>query len=164
MPSSTLGTIAAWAASIHRNDAPAITAARKASGGKLGNPTNSREAGDIGRTTLVALADQQARSLVPALRAIQAEGILSIGAITLTFNERKVPTPRGSRRHVSSITKGILELNVKDGSELMNRLVREFTELYKTHVIVQPASDDEGVLSEAPNIELRHFAASEALV
>ena len=60
--------------------------------------------------------------------------------------------------HVSSIHKGILELDVHDGSELMNRLVREFTDLYKKHVIVQPASDEEGVLSEAPNIELRHFA------
>jgi len=81
----------------------AALAVRKANGSKLGNPTNIREAGDIGRTTLVATADQQARSLVPALRAIQAEGILSIGAITRAFNERKVPTPRGSRWHVSSI-------------------------------------------------------------
>ena len=53
--------------------------------------------------TLVAAADRQARSLVPARRAIQAEGILSIGAITRAFNERKVPTPRGSRWHVSSV-------------------------------------------------------------
>jgi len=66
--------------------------------------------------------------------------------------------------HVSSIHKGILELDVHDGSELMNLLVREFTDLYKKHVIVQPASDEEGVLSEAPNIELCHFAATEALV
>jgi hypothetical protein len=81
----------------------AALAVRKANGSKLGNPTNIREAGDIGRTTLIATADQQARSLVPALRAIQAEGILSIGAITRAFNERKVPTPRGSRWHVSSV-------------------------------------------------------------
>jgi hypothetical protein len=66
--------------------------------------------------------------------------------------------------HVSSIHKGILEFDPRDGSELMSRLVREFTELYKRHVIVQPASDEEGVFSEAPNIELRQFAASEALV
>ena len=82
----------------------AALAVRKANGSKLGNPTNIREAGDIGRKTLVATADRQARSLVPALRAIQAEGILSIGAITRAFNDRKVPTPRGSRWHVSSIT------------------------------------------------------------
>ena len=81
----------------------AALAVRKANGSKLGNPTNIREAGDIGRTMLVATADQQARSLVPALRAIQAEGILSIRAITRAFNARKVPTPRGSRWHVSSV-------------------------------------------------------------
>jgi hypothetical protein len=66
--------------------------------------------------------------------------------------------------HVSSIHKGILEFDPRDGSEVMNRLVGEFTKLYKKHVIVQPADDEEGVLLEAPNIELRQFAASEALV
>lgn len=66
--------------------------------------------------------------------------------------------------HVASIHKGILEVDVRDGSALMNRLVKEFGDLYKKHVILEPASDEEGVLSEAPNIELRSFAASEALV
>lgn len=43
----------------------AALAVRKASGSKLGNPVNLRQAGDIGRTTLVATADQQARISSP---------------------------------------------------------------------------------------------------
>ena len=51
--------------------------------------------------TLVAAADRQARGLVPALRAIQAEGILSIGAITRAFNGRllRAFTYRGNFRY-----------------------------------------------------------------
>ena len=37
--------------------------------GKLGNPRNIREAGEIGRASLVAAADENARALLPALRA-----------------------------------------------------------------------------------------------
>ena len=43
-------------------------------------------------------ADERARSLLPLLRALRAEGTISIGAIT-ALNERKVPPPRGERWH-----------------------------------------------------------------
>jgi DNA invertase Pin-like site-specific DNA recombinase len=45
----------------------AVLAIRKASGGKLGNPTNIREAGNDGRASLIEAADANARSLLPVL-------------------------------------------------------------------------------------------------
>jgi hypothetical protein len=76
---------------------------RKATGAKLGNPSNIREAGAIGRTALINSADEQARSMLPILRTLRAEGALTIGAVTRSLNERKVPTARGSRWHISSV-------------------------------------------------------------
>ena len=81
----------------------AALAVRKASGSKLGNPINIREAGEIGRTALATVADDHARSLLPLLRALRAEGTITIGAIMRSLNERRIPTPRGSRWHVSSV-------------------------------------------------------------
>src|SRR5687767_7127259 len=81
----------------------AALAIRKATGAKLGNPTNIQQAGEIGRSTLVEGADDHARSLLPLLRTLNAEGTITIGAITRSLNERKIPTPRGSRWHVSSV-------------------------------------------------------------
>src|SRR5215208_814402 len=81
----------------------AALAIRKASGTKLGNPSNFREAGEVGRSSLIATADEHARSMLPLLRSLRAEGAITIGAITRSLNERKVPTARGSRWHVSSV-------------------------------------------------------------
>jgi DNA invertase Pin-like site-specific DNA recombinase len=81
----------------------AALAIRKASGSKLGNPTNIRVAGDIGRATAIAGADDHARSLLPLLRSLRAEGAVTIGAVTRSLNDRKVRTARGSRWHVSSV-------------------------------------------------------------
>src|SRR3954451_4620672 len=67
----------------------AALAVRKARGGRLGNPTNIREAGEIGRTSLVAVANEQARALMPLLRTLRTEGTVTIGAITRSLNERK---------------------------------------------------------------------------
>src|ERR1700742_5010213 len=67
----------------------AALAARRARGGVLGNPTNIREAGEIGRASLVEAADEHARSLLPILRTLRAEGTITIGAITRSLNERK---------------------------------------------------------------------------
>ena len=36
-------------------------------------------------------------------RALRNEGVTTIGAITRSLNERRIPTPRGSRWHVSSV-------------------------------------------------------------
>ena len=81
----------------------AALAIRKATGTKLGNPINIREAGSSGRASLIASADESARSLLPLLRALRAEGTITIGGVTRALNERKIPTARGSRWHVSSV-------------------------------------------------------------
>jgi DNA invertase Pin-like site-specific DNA recombinase len=82
----------------------AALAVRKAGGSKLGNPINIREAGDIGRATLAVAADDHARNLLPVLRALRAEGTITIGAVTRALNERKIATARGTQWHVSSVS------------------------------------------------------------
>jgi DNA invertase Pin-like site-specific DNA recombinase len=82
----------------------AALAVRKASGSKLGNPTNIAEAGNVGRATMAAVADQHARSLLQVLGTIRNEGSITLAAITAALNERRVPTPRGARWHVSSVS------------------------------------------------------------
>ena len=81
----------------------AALAVRKASGTRLGNPTNLMDAGDLGRAASKAAADAYARGLLPLLGAIKAEGAQTIGAITAALNQRKIPSPRGARWHVSSV-------------------------------------------------------------
>jgi DNA invertase Pin-like site-specific DNA recombinase len=81
----------------------ASLAVRKATGAKLGNPTNIRQAGDSGRASLISAADDQARGMLSLLRTLRAEGTITIGAVTRALNEREVPTARGSQWHVSSV-------------------------------------------------------------
>jgi DNA invertase Pin-like site-specific DNA recombinase len=81
----------------------AALAVRKATGAKLGNPSNIREAGQIGRTTLIETADDHAKSMLSILRTLRSEGMITIGAVTRSLNERRIPTERGSRWHVSSV-------------------------------------------------------------
>src|SRR5947209_6407966 len=90
-------------ASADRGEDKAALAIRKASGAQLGNPTNIREAGQLGRAALLAAADAHAQTLLPALRAIRAEGAITIRTITRAPNERQIPAQRGSRWHVSSV-------------------------------------------------------------
>ena len=61
------------------------------------------DAGDRGRAAAKAAANEHARSLLPLLRAMRAEGVQSIGAITAALNERKIPSARGTIWHVSSV-------------------------------------------------------------
>jgi DNA invertase Pin-like site-specific DNA recombinase len=81
----------------------AAPAVRKSMGAKLGNPSNIRVAGEVGRIALINAADEQARSMLPILRILRAEGAITIGAVTRSLNERKIPTTRGSRWHISSV-------------------------------------------------------------
>src|SRR5947207_342828 len=60
----------------------AALAIRKASGTKLGNPSNIREAGETGRTSLIEAADEHAKGLLPLLRTLRAEGTITIGGVT----------------------------------------------------------------------------------
>jgi hypothetical protein len=41
--------------------------------------------------------------MLPILRTLRAEGMITIGAITRSLNDRRIPTARGSRWHVSSV-------------------------------------------------------------
>ena len=87
-------------ASLHPKAALAV---KKAPGARLGNPINIREAGNTGQESLIAAADANARSLLLVLRALRAEGTVTIGGVTRALNERKIPVPRGDRWHVSSV-------------------------------------------------------------
>jgi DNA invertase Pin-like site-specific DNA recombinase len=68
----------------------AALAVRKVSGGRLGNPTKIRAAGDLGRVSLVAAADAHAQTLLPLLRTLRTEGAISIGATTRSLNDRRI--------------------------------------------------------------------------
>src|SRR3954471_19364432 len=84
---------------ISERTKPAL-AIRKASGSKPSNPTNIREAGDLGRTVATAGANDYARSFLPLLGSLRAEGAITVSAFTRSLNERKIRTGRGSRWHV----------------------------------------------------------------
>jgi DNA invertase Pin-like site-specific DNA recombinase len=93
----------------------AALAIRRATGAKLGNPSNIRAAGDLGRATLAAGADDHARSLLPMLRTVKAEGSITLAAITAALNDRRVPTPRGARWHVSSVANLLARAQMLEG-------------------------------------------------
>jgi len=81
----------------------AALAVKKASGCRLGNPTNAHEAAASGRAAMTLAADENAKSLLPHLRAIQSTGAMTLAAICSALNDRRIPTGRGARWHVSSV-------------------------------------------------------------
>jgi DNA invertase Pin-like site-specific DNA recombinase len=66
----------------------AALAAKKASGAKLGNPSNMAAAGEIGPTVQTATADEFAAGLLPIVNAIRATGATTLKAITRALNDR----------------------------------------------------------------------------
>jgi DNA invertase Pin-like site-specific DNA recombinase len=66
----------------------AALVAKKAAGAALGNSVNLAEAGSLGRVTLIESADDFARSLAPALRAIRSEGATTLRSIAWALNRR----------------------------------------------------------------------------
>jgi Recombinase len=70
---------------------------------KLGNPRNIRKAGELGRKASVSAADQFARDILPAVKAIQSAGTTSLGGISKALNKQGIRTARGKRWHVSSV-------------------------------------------------------------
>jgi DNA invertase Pin-like site-specific DNA recombinase len=81
----------------------AALAAKKASGAKLGNPSNIAEAGVCGRQIQIAAADQFASGLLPVIEAIRRTGATTLEAITRTLNERGIRPARGTRWCASSV-------------------------------------------------------------
>ncbi len=84
-------------------------ASAKARGVRLGNPNGAaalRRAGkgNIGSIgSIKASADRHAVDLAPVVASLQAEGIISLGALARSLNERGMLTPRGGRWHKSSV-------------------------------------------------------------
>src|SRR5215204_5452996 len=81
----------------------AALAARKANGGRLGNPRNIAQAGELGRQIQVSAAAEFAARVFPALSAIRAEGADTLEAICCALNQQGIRTARGKRWHVSSV-------------------------------------------------------------
>jgi hypothetical protein len=88
---------------------------RKASGAKLGNPSNLAAAASVGRQALISAADAFAAGLLPIVQALQSSGATTLEALTRGLNERGVCPARGTRWHVSFVanllsrTKGLAE-------------------------------------------------------
>ena len=77
--------------------------AKKASGAKLGNPTNLCVAGSIGRIAQAQVADEFATNLRPLVQAIQNAGALTLAEIASALNGRGVRPARGGKWHRSSV-------------------------------------------------------------
>jgi hypothetical protein len=81
----------------------AALAARKANGGRLGNPRNIAQAGELGRQIQVSAADQFAAKVLPTVNAIRHGGTETLEAICCALNQQGTRTARGKRWHVSSV-------------------------------------------------------------
>jgi DNA invertase Pin-like site-specific DNA recombinase len=82
----------------------AALAARKAAGGKFGNPRNVARAAELGRKVQVAAADEFAAKVLPALNVIRLGGAETLEAICCALNRQGIKTTRGKRWHVSSVS------------------------------------------------------------
>jgi DNA invertase Pin-like site-specific DNA recombinase len=81
----------------------AALTARKANGGRLGNPQNIAQAGEHGRQTQASAADEFAAKILPALNAIRLGGAETLEAICCALNQQGIRIARGKRWHVSSV-------------------------------------------------------------
>ena len=77
--------------------------AKRASGAKLGNPTNLCVAGSIGRLVQAQVADEFATHLMPLIQAIRNAGALTLEQIASALNGRGVRPARGGKWHRSSV-------------------------------------------------------------
>jgi DNA invertase Pin-like site-specific DNA recombinase len=77
--------------------------AKRASGAKLGNPTNLCFAGSIGRIAQARVADEFATNLMPLVQAIQNAGAVTLSQIASALNAHGVRPARGNNWHRSSV-------------------------------------------------------------
>ena len=82
--------------------------AAKARGKRLGNPQNATREGalkgcQLGRRAQEARARARAHDLEPVLNEIQSQGLTTLTAIALAFNDRNIPTARGCRWQAKSV-------------------------------------------------------------
>lgn len=84
-------------------------AAAKARGTKLGNPNGAAallRAGKGNKAAVKAIkakAADHAADLAPIVKALNAEGITSLGALAAALNDRGMQTPRGGQWHKTSV-------------------------------------------------------------
>ena len=78
-------------------------ASRKATGAKLGNPTNTAEAAAMGRQISVRDADRFAQTVLPIIASIQRSGITSLRGIAIALNNRGVGTARNGQWQGSNV-------------------------------------------------------------
>src|ERR1700694_668719 len=77
--------------------------AKRASGAKLGNPTNLCVAGSIGRIAQAKVADEFATNLRPLGQAIPNVGAATLSEIASALNARGARPARGGKWHRSSV-------------------------------------------------------------
>ena len=78
-------------------------AAKKASGARLGNPSNLGAAGANGRRIQAAEADRFAANILPIVADIRNSGVSGLASIAYALNKRGIRTSRGGDWHVSSV-------------------------------------------------------------
>jgi DNA invertase Pin-like site-specific DNA recombinase len=71
--------------------------AKKASGAKLGNPTNICIAGSTGRIAQAQVADEFVTNLMPAIQAMRNAGALTLSEIASALNARGAQPARGGK-------------------------------------------------------------------
>jgi DNA invertase Pin-like site-specific DNA recombinase len=81
----------------------AALASKRASGARLGNPTNLPLAGALGRATQIAAADEFVSGLLPVVLAIRQTGAQTLEAMSQALNQRGIRTARGGRWRASSV-------------------------------------------------------------
>jgi DNA invertase Pin-like site-specific DNA recombinase len=81
----------------------AALASKRASGARLGNPTNLKHAGVLGRATQVAAADEFVSGLLPVVLAIRQTGAKTLEAMSQALNQRGIRTARGGTWRASSV-------------------------------------------------------------
>ena len=81
----------------------AALAAKKASGVRLGNPSNIKAAGALGRRAQTDGAEAFATDLAPIVRGIRDTGATTLRAVAAALNQRGIRSARGGRWHPSSV-------------------------------------------------------------
>ncbi len=81
----------------------AALSSRKATGTKLGNPTNTAQAAAQGHDVSIREADRFAEAVLPIVQSVQRSGIVSLRGIAIALNDRGVRTARAGRWQVSNV-------------------------------------------------------------
>lgn len=81
----------------------AALASRKATGTRLGNPTNAATAAKAGRRVTRTEADRFAASVLPIIKSIQQTGTTSLRGIASALDARGVRTARGGQWQISNV-------------------------------------------------------------